>query len=189
MGVVLASHSMSLDGFIAHPDGQPGPLHDWLWAGEHRSRHAETMKLSEASREWFDSAVDRVGATVVGRRTYDDSGGWGGRLPFAWPFFVVTHDPPGNAADLPFTFVTDGVARAVELAEDAAGEKNVTIMGGKIARQCLAAGLLDEIYLDLVPVVLGDGVPMFEDGDAVQFELTKVVEAPGVTHVSYRVVK
>jgi dihydrofolate reductase len=189
MGIVLSTHSISLDGFMARPDGDPGPLHEWLWAGEHPSRHVGSAKLSEPSRDWFDSGVDRAGATVVGRTTYDNSGGWGGQLPFDWPFFVVTHDPPGDADELPFEFVTEGVESAVELAREAAGDKNVTVMGGDMTRQALAAGVLDEIDIDLVPVVMGDGVRLFEGDAPAQLEVQRVVDAPGVTHLSYRVVK
>jgi dihydrofolate reductase len=191
MGVVLSSHSMSLDGFVVQADRTPGPLHAWLWSGDRQSRHSDSIKLSTESREWFDSAVDRVGATVAGRRTYEDSGRWGGELPFDWPFFIVTHRPPEDADAVPFTFVTEGVERAVELAKEAAGQKNVTVMGGDMTRQCLAAGLLDEIDIDLVPILLGEGVPLFgELADApVELELQRIVDAPGVTHLSFRVVK
>ena len=190
MGVVLSSHSISLDGFVGQADRSPGPLHDWLFAGEHSSRHSESMRLSEESRDLFDSAVDRVGATIVGRRTYEDSGRWGGELPFDWPFYVVTHEPPEDADEVPFEFVTEGVERAVELGRAAAGDKNVTLMGGDITRQCLEAGLLDEIHVDLVPVVLGEGVPFFGEGyPTAGLELMRVVDAPGVTHLSYRVLR
>jgi dihydrofolate reductase len=190
MGVVLSSHSISLDGFVGQADRMPGPLHEWLWSGEHVSRHSESARLSEESRDWFDSAVDRVGATIVGRRTYEDSGRWGGELPFDWPFFVVTHVRPDDADDVPFEFVTEGVERAVELARAAAGDKNVTVMGGDITRQCLEAGLLEEIYVDLVPVVLGEGVPFFGEGTpGAELELIRVVNAPGVTHLGYRVLR
>lgn len=93
--------------------------------------------MSKRSRQFFDGLVDRVGATIAGRRTYDDSEGWGAELPFDWPYFIVTHHVPENAADLPFTFVTEGVEHAVQLAKKAAGDKDVSVMGGDIARQCL----------------------------------------------------
>jgi dihydrofolate reductase len=191
MGIVLASHSMSLDGFIAQPNGKAGPLHEWLFTGDRPSRHYKDFRLSENSRMVFDQLVDRIGATVAGRRTYEDSAGWGGRLPFDWPFFVVTHEAPRNAAVVPFEFIDDGVERAVELAKEAAGDKDVSVMGGDIIRQCLAAGLLDEIEIDLVPVFLGEGVRLFDEVaiEPVTLEPTRIVEAPGVTHLSYRVAK
>lgn len=112
-----------------------------------------------------------------------------GRCPSTGRFFIVTHDPPSDAAELPFIFVTEGVERADELAKEAAQAKNVTVMGGDMTRQCLAAGLLDEIDVDLVPVVLGAGVRLFDESTpVVELDLQRVVEAPGVTHLSYRVV-
>jgi dihydrofolate reductase len=190
MGIVLTSHSMSLDGFIARADRTPGPLHEWLWAGAHPSKHGDRFRLSEPSRDLLDGGIDRLGATIAGRRTYEDSGRWGGQLPFDWPFFIVTHHAPEGAEDVPFTFVTDGVERAIERAKAAAGDRDVSVMGGDIVRQCLAAGLLDEIHVDLVPVLLGVGVRMFENlaSGPCGLELTRVVEAPGVTHLSFRVV-
>ena len=191
MGIVLASHSMSLDGFIAQPNGKAGPLHHWLVAGDTPSRHAPSFSMSKRSRQFFDGLVDRLGATIAGRRTYDDSDGWGGELPFDWPYFIVTHHVPENAADLPFTFVTDGVKHAVELAKKAAGDKDVSVMGGDIVRQCLTAGLLDEIDIDLVPIILGNGVPFFEEpaNGRIKLEQTRVVDAPGVTHLRFRVLR
>src|SRR4030095_13006397 len=112
---------------------------------------------SNDSRQVFDELVTRIGATVVGRNTYDTAGGWGRQLPFDWPFFVVTHRPPDDADELPFVFVTDGVARAIELAKDAAGDKDVSVMGGDVTKQALSAGLLDEPHLDLLPVLFWGG--------------------------------
>ncbi|MBA3332888.1 MAG: hypothetical protein H0U30_02755 [Actinobacteria bacterium] len=160
MGIVLASHSVSLDGFIAQRNGRAGPLHEWLSTGEHQSRHGDNFKLSDTSRDVFDGLIDRLGATIVGRKTYDDSDGWGGELPFEWPYFIVAHEPPANADEVPFTFVTEGVERAVELAMAAAGEKDVSLMGGDIVGQVVSAGLLDEIDIDIVP--LGDGVRLLD---------------------------
>ena len=191
MGIVLASHSMSLDGFIAQTYGKAGPLHEWLWTGEHQSRHGGNFKLSETSLEWFDGLIDRLGATIAGRRTYDDSDGWGGELPFDWPYFIVTHELPDDAEELPFTFVTEGVERAVELAKAAAGDKDVSLMGGDMVGQVLSARLLDEIDVDLVPILLGDGVRLLDERAtaAVELELERIVDAPGVTHLSFRVLR
>lgn len=189
MGIVLACHSMSLDGFIAQPNGKAGPLHDWLVAGDTPSRHAKGFRMSKRSRQFFDGLVDRLGATIAGRRTYDDADGWGGKRPFDWPYFIVTHHVPPNAVALPFTFVTEGVEQAVKLAKAAAGDKDVSVMGGNIARQCLTAGLLDEIDFDLVPVILCEGVKFFADcwEERIKLEQTRVVDAPGVTHLRFRV--
>lgn len=192
MGIVLASHSMSLDGFIAQPNGKTGPLHDWLTAGDTPSRHANDFRMSKRSRQFFDGLVDRVGATVAGRRTYDDANGWDGALPFDWPYFIVTHRPPDNASELPFTFVTRGVEYALKMAKEAAGDKDVSVMGGCVSRQCLTGGLLDEIDIDLVPIVLGEGIPFFDSqhsGGRLRLEQTRVVDAPGVTHLRFRVLR
>jgi hypothetical protein len=113
MGLVLASHSIPLDGFIAQPNGYAGPLFGWLSSGDYKSRTFFDFSMSRESREIFDGIVDRVGETVAGRKTHEDSGRWGDELPFPWPVFILTHQPPTDADDLPFEFVTDGVAHAV----------------------------------------------------------------------------
>jgi dihydrofolate reductase len=177
MGVVLSIHSVSLDGFMARPDGKPGRLRDWLETDEPESRQV------------LDDLMARVGAAVVGRKTYDDSG-WDGETPFGWPVFVVTHEPP-EGAELPFVFVTEGVEHAVRLAKEAAGEKDVAVLGGDMTRQALSAGLLDELHLDLVPVLYGEGVRFLDDfeGGPVRLERTGLVDAPSAAHVSFRVLR
>jgi len=181
VSVVLSTHSVSLDGFMAQPDGSPGRLHGWL----------SGSNGAPESREVFDDLVARIGATVVGRTTYDLSGGWGGELPFNWPFFVVTHRPPDDADELPFVFVTGGVERAIELAKEAAGDKDVSVMGGDVTRQALSAGLLDELHLHLVPVLFGEGVRLLDDfgGGPVRLERMRLVDTPAVAHVSFRVLR
>jgi dihydrofolate reductase len=177
MGVVLSIHSVSLDGFMARPDGKPGRLLDWL-------------ETDEPESGVLDDLMARVGAAVVGRKTYDDSG-WDGETPFGWPVFVVTHEPPEGAGDLPFVFVTEGVEQAVRMAKEAAGEKDVAVMGGEMTRQALSAGLLDELHLDLVPVLYGEGVRFLDDfeGGPVRLERTRLVDAPSAAHVSFRVLR
>ncbi len=93
MSVVLSTHSVSLDGYMARTDGQAGRLNAWLFGSDER----QPLHLSDESREVFDALVSRIGATVVGRNTYDTASGWDGMPPFDWPFFVVTHHPPENA--------------------------------------------------------------------------------------------
>jgi dihydrofolate reductase len=183
VGVVLSTHSVSLDGFMAQPDGRIGRLHAWL--------STNGAPGSDKSRAVRQDLVARIGATVVGRNTYDASGGWGGVLPFDWPFFVVTHRPPENADELPFVFVTDGLARAIELAREAAGDADVSVMGGDLTRQALSAGLLDELHLDLVPVLFGEGVRFLDDfaDGPVRLERIRLVEAPAASHVSFRVLR
>ncbi len=136
-----------------------------------------------------------IGAIVTGRRLFDLTDGWGGRHPMDVPIFVVTHSLPHewvrNHGDAPFTFVTEGVEAAIAQAKAAAGDKSIGVAGANVAQQALRAGLLDEVGIDLVPVLLGAGVPFFGplDGRLVTLERVSVVEGVGVTHLRFRVVK
>jgi dihydrofolate reductase len=197
---------MSLDGFIAgandSPDlslGEGGErLFDWYFSGDIEvpvpiGAGEMVFRLSPASAQVFQEALRTTGALVTGRRTFDIARGWGGRHPLDAPVFVVTHTVPQGwfTEGTPFTFVTDGVESAVAQARAVAGDKNVAVGAAIIVQQCLQAGLLDEINIDLVPLLLGKGVRLFEYlGNApIALETTRVVEAPGVTHLQYRVVK
>jgi dihydrofolate reductase len=124
---------------------------------------------------------------------FDVAGAWGGKHPLNAPVFVVTHTiPPEWAKEgSPFTFVTDGVKSAIEKAQAVAGDKSIGVGGADIARQCLKLGLLDEIHIDLVPVLLGSGVRLFErlGIEPVELDITGVVQATDVTHLTYRVIK
>jgi dihydrofolate reductase len=124
---------------------------------------------------------------------FDVAGAWGGKHPMGVPVVVVTHRVPQEwvYAGSPFTFVTDGVESAIEKAREIAGEKNIGVGGADITRQCLKLGLLDEIHIDLVPVLLGRGVRLFEylGIEPIELERTGAIESPGVTHLSFRVVK
>jgi len=150
-----------------------------------------TFHMSEASTRHFRDIVDNTGALVVGRKLFDLTRGWGGNHPLGRPVVVVTHSVPDGwpREDTPFTFVTDGIGHALETAKALAGDKVVGVNGGTIARQCLDAGLLDEIWVDLVPVLLGGGTPFFDQLKDVPVELEgpTVVEGTGVTHLRYRV--
>jgi dihydrofolate reductase len=203
MTMVGTALSTSLDGFIAGADSgpeQPRGVHgdqlfNWLRDGDTPSRYAPpSFRMSAISAAFFDEAVSRVGAVIAGRRTYDVNAGWGGRGPIPGvPLFVVTHRAPDPrpASDPPHTFVTEGIDSAVKNARDAAAGKNVHLMGARIVQQCLRAGLIDELTISLVPVVLGHGVRLLDnlDPDSVRFDLARVVDAPGVTHLTYRVVR
>ncbi len=201
-GKVVIDVSMSLDGFISGPDDSPKQplgiggdrLFDWFSDGDTPSRWYPSFKMSAVSAELFDEFADRVGAVVAGRRTYEVSDAWGGDGPQPGiPLFVVTHQVPERMpkGDPPYTFVTDGVEHAIERARAAARGKEVSLMGSKIVQQCLAAGLLDEITIHLVPVLLGRGVPLFGNLDPKKYDLSvvRVIDAPGVTHITYRVVQ
>jgi dihydrofolate reductase len=204
MGKVATGLSMSLDGFIAGPnDGPERPLGDggerlfaWYSSGDtdYEMPSGEMVfRVSPASAELLWEAHRAIGAFVTGRRTFDITNGWGGRHPLDVPTFVVTHTVPQEWVEegSPFTFVTDGLESAVEQAKALAGDKNVAVGAASIAQQCIKAGLLDEIHVDLVPVLLGDGIRLFEHlgTEPIELESTRVIDAPGVTHLTFRVVK
>ena len=205
MGTVGTSLTMSLDGFIAGPnDGPERPLgeggerlFDWYSSGDTEYTMPDgqmTVKVSAASAAMLREVLRSLGALVTGRKTFDITNGWNGRHTVDVPVFVVTHSVPEEwvAAHpgAPFTFVTDGVERAVAMARDVAGDKNVAVGAASIVQQCLKAGLLDELQVELVPVLLGKGVRLFEylGVEPVELERTMAIEAPGVTHLRFRVV-
>ncbi len=204
MGKVATGLSMSLDGFIAGPnDGQGQPLgeggerlFEWFSAGDTEYGLPGTemvFRVSPQSAEMLREAHAGMGAFVTGRRTFDIANGWGGSPPLGVPTFVVTHTVPEEWVyeGSPFQFITDGVESAVEKARAAAGERDVAVGAASIAQQCLRAGILDEVHVDLVPVLLGDGVRLFEHLGAapIGLESTRVIEGTGVTHLTFRVVK
>ena len=204
MGKVATGLTMSLDGFIAgpndgpeHPLGEGGMrLFDWYSSGDTEyvvPSGGMTFEVSAQSAEMLRGVFSSMGAIVTGRRTFDITNGWGGRHPLDVPVFVLTHDPPEgwDYEGSPFTFVTDGIDSAVEQARRVAGEKAVAVGAASLAQQCLRAGLLDEVHVDLVPVLLGGGVRFFDNlgGDHIELERTSVIEAPDVTHLTFRVVK
>jgi dihydrofolate reductase len=195
MATVVAELSMSLDGFVADPSDQVGPLFDWYQNGDVKVATAVpdrwTFRTSEASARYLRESMERTGALVTGRRLFDVAGGWGGTHPWGVPVFVVTHSVPEGwpREDAPFTFVTDGVERAVEQAKATAGDGWVGVAGPNVAQQCLNAGLLDEVHVDLVPVLLGRGIRFFDNlsNAPVALEGPTVIEGTGVTHLCYRV--
>jgi dihydrofolate reductase len=147
--------------------------------------------VSEASAAYLREAQAGVGALICGRRLFDHTKGWGGSHPLGVPVFVVTHSVPEGwpRPGAPLTFVTDGVESAVARAKEAAGERMVAVASPNVAQQCLNAGLLDAIGVDLAPVLLGDGIPFFANlrDTPVRLEGPRVVEGTGVTHLLYRV--
>jgi len=210
----LRSHiSISLDGFVAGPNqseenplGEGGErLHDWVvplaaWRQAHGMQGGE---VNESARIFEESRAN-IGAAVMGRNMFGPIGGdawadgwtgwWGDNPPFHYPVFIVTHhprDPVEMQGGTTFHFVTDGIESALEQAKKAASGKDVMLLGGgQIVQQYLAAGLLDELELHVVPVLLGDGARIFDNlgGAVVQLEQVRAVEAPGVAHLRYRVV-
>jgi dihydrofolate reductase len=206
MSKVVLELSMSLDGFIAGPNDSPDnglgdggeALFKWYSSGDTDFPLPGTnmvFKISRASAEFLRPSWLNIGASVTGRRTFDIAHGWGGNPPGGMDshYFVVTHTVPQEwvKPGSPFTFVTDGVESAVEKAKNAAGDKNVDLMGASIAQQCLKVGLLDEIQIDLAPVLLCGGVRLFDHLDTAPIELEPlaVVQGLDVTHLRYRVVK
>jgi len=206
MGKVTAGLTMSLDGFIAgpndgpeHPLGEGGMrLFDWYSSGDTDyvvPTGGMTFKVSSQAADLLREVFSGIGAIVTGRRTFDITNGWGGTHPIGRhvPIFVVTHSVPDgwDYEGSPFTFVTDGVEIAVEQARAAAGEKNVAVGAASLVQQCLKAGLLDEVHVDVVPVLLGDGVRLFDHLGTEQIELERIglIADPDVTHMTFRVVK
>lgn len=190
-GAVVLEMSMSLDGFVAGPNvGDENPLgeegdrlHDWMFA----DKTGEEIVAFERAK--FSS----VGAVVTGRRTFDlGEKPWGDEPTFGVPVFVVSHrahEPIAKKGGTTYRFVTDGVESAVRQARAAARDKEVVVLGGAaIAQQCLAAGLVDELRINLVPILLGAGTRLFEriDGGPIALEKVRVSGAPGVTHLTYR---
>lgn len=189
---VVLDITISLDGFIARPDDDVSRLHEWLFSGDTPSGRDDFFSLSPESAKVFDELVETTGSIITGRRTYGLVGGWGGSHPVADRVVVISHDVPSDVPEGPttFTFVTEGVATAVEQAKKAAGAKNVYLLGGpSVVQECLRAGLVDQVMLHVVPVLLGEGIRLFDDlgDDDIELEPTRVVDAPGVTHLGFRV--
>ena len=194
MANVIADMSMSLDGYIADPDGRIDRLVGWFFGGDTEvptPDPAVSFRTSEASAGILRDALSNVGAIVGGRDYFDSARGWGGAHPMGVPAYVVTHRPPpeGWPADNDaIRFVHDGVESAIAQAQEAAGEKIVALATPSVTRQAYEAGLLDGLSVNLVPVLLGDGLPWFTGIEA-DLEVTSVVAGEGVTHLTYRVRK
>src|SRR3954451_11847370 len=188
---------MSVDGYIAKDDNTIGRLFDWLQNGDVEDRTATqdiTFHLSPRSAEHWRPWVSGRGALVCGRTLFDVTDGWGGRHTMDVPVVVVTHQVPTGWVeahpDAPFSFVTTGVEEAVAQAQAIAGDRNVAITAGTIARQCLELGLLDEVAVDLVPVVMGEGRPFFGKlslADVPLGDPTVCVQGDRVTHLLFPV--
>ena len=197
MGQVIASASMSLDGYIAKQDNTIGQLFDWLQNGTVETPTVDdriTFHLSPASAEYWHTWTDSLGALVCGRTLFDFTDGWGGMHTMGTPVVVVTHQVPTDWVeahpDAPFHFVTEGVEVAVARAREIAGERTVAVTAGTIAGQCLELGLLDAVAVDLVPVVMGSGRPYFGDRSTTDVALgdpIRHVQGDRVTHLLFPV--
>jgi dihydrofolate reductase len=186
---VIAQASVSLDGYVNDAqDGGYDVLFDWCVNGDVEIPTADpkmTMHPTEASAAQFRAMLE-LGVLVVGRKLYDQTNGWNGRHPLGVRVVVLTHDPLPD--DEWFTFVSDGIEAAIAKARELAGGKDVGLAGGTIASQALEAGLLDEIWFDLVPVVFGAGTPFFANVASRALEgPISVVEGRRVTHLRYSV--
>jgi dihydrofolate reductase len=205
--------SISADGFVAgaqqseeNPLGEGGEqLHDWAvslaaWRDSHGKEGGEVNESTQV----MDESLENVGAGVMGRNMFGPVGGgdwgdeqwngwWGDDPPYHNDVFILTHhprDPVEMEGGTTFHFVTDGIERALERAREAANGQDVRLWGGaQVIQQYLAAGLLDELELHVVPLLLGDGARLFDNLGAadVRLEQVRAREAPGVTHLKYRV--
>jgi dihydrofolate reductase len=209
MTIVRCQISVSLDGFVAGPNqsldnpiGEGGMrLHEWLFATDSWHRlQGRQGGVHNADAEVIDEAFRGIGAYIMGRNMFGGghgpwdrswTGWWGEDPPYHVPVYVLTHhprEPVPMQGGTTFHFVTGGIESALEQARAAAGDEDVVIAGGASAiQQYLRAGLLDELYLDIVPVVLGAGERLLEDVGDPKLEQVKVVASPAVTHVKYRV--
>jgi dihydrofolate reductase len=200
MSKVLAAITMSMDGYIAGPNDRVGAglgddgerLHYWMFGDPSTDGKAARGGPAEVDRAYLDELFSSGGAWIVGRTMHDLADGWGDDPGFGVPVFVVTHRERETdvKGDTTFTFVTGGLDEALRLAREAAGEKNVIVMGGAdVLRQCLDAGIVDELALTIAPILLGSGKRLF-DGIAatdLRFEPAAVIGSPAATHIRYRV--
>lgn len=196
MGRVVTSASMSLDGFVADGDNDPGPLFDWYQAGDVEVANDGDLPpfhLTQRSADHWRDWTGSLGCLVVGRLLFDITDGWKGEHPIGVPFVVLTHEAPtdwawgatGNAH-----FVAEGIEAAIALAQQIAGDRTVGVAAGTIAGQALAAGLVDDVAIDLVPVVLGSGHRYFEEVPPAAVRLgdpTTVLPSERVTHLVFPV--
>ena len=191
MSASVLNFSMSLDGYIAGPNDEPGNpggdgfdrLHEWYVPDGRKF-----VRPSGPAGELFDE-MNASGATLTGRRTAEQADHWGGDI-HGTPIFVVSHRPPGpSVANYPsVTYVTDGIASAMAQARAAAGDRNVLVHGAYTAQRALEAGVLDELQIHQIPVLFGGGRRLFELlPSRIELEIVRVIDTPEATHIRYRV--
>jgi dihydrofolate reductase len=203
MGKVTFNMTMSLDGFVAGPNDNPENglgdggqgLFNWYFKGDTEvliSEGTPLLKVSKQSAELMKESFKSLGAGVWGRKTFDIAHAWGGHPPGS-PAFIVTHNVPQEwvKEGSPFTFVTDGVESVIRQAKEAAGDKDVVICTANILQQALKAGLVDEIHVDLAPILIGGGVSLFDHlgTGPIDLECIRAIQTPDVIHLAYRVIK
>src|ERR671917_1707446 len=191
MGKVVMYSTVSVDGFIAVDNDQPGPLFDWLTGGDVPLDETGQLTVSQASYDITRAYWDEIGVTIVGRHVFDLTNGWGGTPPGGIDHVVVVSHRPASEGwrpEAPFHFV-DGVEAAMAKAQELAGDRTVEVAAGDVGGQMLAAGLVDEVAMDVAPVVVGSGKRYFgpvaaqhllEDPDV-------VIQGNRVLHVRYQV--
>jgi dihydrofolate reductase len=191
--------SMSLDGFVAGPNERPdnglgdggGRLHEWIFAGAPTDQGGVPGRPAGVNGEVMDEVM-ATGAVVAGRGTVEPADYWGGDHHDGVPIFILSrHKTDADAAQWPLVTYVSDVETAMASAKQAAGEKDVMVHGVGTAQLALAAGVLDEIQIHLVPVLLGEGRRLFEHlgTDHIELDPIRVVDGPGVTHLRYRVLK
>jgi dihydrofolate reductase len=191
VALVICDMSVSLDGYVTGPNDSrqnpfgdgAGMLHDWIFSA-----------ATDEDRAMLQEMVDGAGAVVMGRKSFDKNegdGGWGEGGPLGdVPCFVVTHSKPAASHPSVYTFVTEGVASAIEQAKEVAGDKSVGLHGATVMQQALPLGLVDEIRVHIVPVLVGGGTPLFGALDSsIALERTTARVTPAATHIAYRVVR
>lgn len=196
MGKVVAAITTSVDGYVAGPDDGPGKglgeggerLHYWVFGGPWTYDTEPSGEAAGEDAEWLREAMAGLGAVVAGRWTYEAADHWGDENPWGLPFFIVTHRPEEQPEGDDFVFV-DGVEEAVTQAKAAAGEKDVSVMGGaETIRQALAAGLVDQLTIIVAPVILGGGKRLFEGFTKdVELEHVAIRQSQFATFIDYRV--
>jgi dihydrofolate reductase len=198
MTKVIAGITTSLDGYVTGPNDGPGVglgeggerLHYWVFGGPWSYSEEPKGEATGADKEFLDDAMSRVGAVIGGRGTYEAAEHWGDQNPWPVPFFILTHRPEEQPPGKGFTFV-NGLDQAVARAKEAAGGKDVSVMGGAdTIRQALRDGYVEELSISVAPVVLGGGKRLF-DGfeESLSLEPIRVLGSPFATHITYRVVR
>ncbi len=188
--------SMSVDGFIAGPNVRPDNglgdggqrLHEWVLQGGDADLEALSGRLTGVNRQVVDEFMS-TGAVVAGRGTFEPAGGWGGDHHDGVPIFILTRGEPGEPGQWPLVRYVNDVRTAMTEAKRAAGDKNVLVHGAGVAQLALAAGVLDEIEIHLIPVLLGQGRRLFDNlaPEHIELERIRTLEGDGVTHLRYRV--
>ena len=196
MTKVIAGITTSIDGYVTGPNDEPGQglgeggerLHYWVFGGPWTYAGGARGEMTGEDKAYFDGVMARIGAVVGGRATYEAAEHWGGSNPWPIPFYIVTHRPQDEPRDAGFRFV-NGLVEAINEARAAAGDKDVSLMGGAdVIRQALREGLVDELSTSIAPITLGAGKRLFEGFEnQLDLEPIAVRQSRYATHISYRI--